>query len=804
MARIFKSVLAGLVSASALSGQAAAAQPEPAASQPSAAQPEQEKVGAGEPASTDPAQPSAPADNAGADIIVTAQRRSETLERSPVAVSVVTQEALQERAIVTETDLQIAVPGLTVKTGQNENQLNFSLRGQTVDPFSSSRPSVLPYFNEVQVGGVGGTALYDLESVQVLKGPQGTLFGRNSTGGAVLYTSARPTKTLGGYAVARLGNYDARQFEGAINLPLAEDSALLRVAGFLQRRDGYQLNLFRNERLGEVSRESVRLSLSLRPTGTISNDLVVDYGHSDGKSLSSVVYNVLPLGAPAFVPFNFLFSPAVDAVFGPGSYARYLAAHPNADPQGLIAFAEKQRQRGPYVVNVDAPNFYRQKKWILSNITAIELGPDTTLKNVLGYVRSRFQGAGEFDGTPFGGDANGPEGRGGLIKQFSEELQLVGNTFGGRLEYVAGLYYLHETDDTRSQSIIFDFSPVSPPVEQINNGKFTNKNYAGYAQGTFDLGIGGLKATLGARYTIEKTKFVRAADDTYVTNPLPSYDFDQRRTFKKLSWTLGLENQITPNLLLYGKSRSSFRSGGFNYFAPPTQGFGSAAGGAYRPEDAIDIELGAKFRGRLGNMPTRATLAAYHMWVDDIQRVFYASIFGNLAAITVNVPEAQITGFEFDASIDPTEWLTLGGGVNYTNARFTDNVVEVVGNPRAEFDTYPDTPKWSGVFFADVEVPVTSRLTANLRGDVYAQTHTFFSSTAKSLTLGARIPGYALVNLRAGIGDQEAGWSLAAIAKNVFDKTYYTGGVGFANIFSLNTVVPGEPRTWLIEARYRF
>jgi iron complex outermembrane recepter protein len=203
-------------------------------------------------------------------------------------------------------------------------------------------------------------------------------------------------------------------------------------------------------------------------------------------------------------------------------------------------------------------------------------------------------------------------------------------------------------------------------------------------------------------------------------------------------------------------------------------------------------------------MPARASLAAYHMWVEDIQRVFYASIFGNLAAITVNVPEAQITGFELDASVDPTEWLTLGGGLTYTNARFTDNVVEVVGNPRAEFDTYPDTPKWSGSFFADVAVPLTSRLTANLRGDLYAQTHTFFSSTAKSLTQGARIPGYALVNLRAGIGDQQAGWSLAAIVKNVFDKTYYTGGVGFANIFSLNTVVPGERRTALVEARFRF
>ena len=634
---------------------------------------------------------------AGSDIIVTAQRRSETLERTPVAVSVVSAETLVEKAITTETDLQTAVPGLTVKTGQNENQLNFSLRGQSVDPFSSSRPSVLPYFNEVQVGGVGGTALYDLGSVQVLKGPQGTLFGRNATGGAVLYTSAKPTDQFGGYIVGRIGNFDARHLEGALNLPLGEIAAL-RVAGQIQRRDGFQRNLFRDERLGEVRRENVRVSLSLRPSDSLTNDFVADYGHSDGNSLTSVVYNVLPLGSPAFVPFNFLFSPAVDAVFGPGAWARYLAAHPNADPQGLIAFADKQRARGPYVANVDSPNYYRQKKWIVSNVTTLELGESTSLKNIFGFVQTRFQGAGEFDGTPFGGDANGPDGRGGTIRQFSDEFQILGNAFDRRLDYVAGVYLSHETDQTRSQSIIFDFSPVSAPIEQINNGKFTNRTIAGYAQGTFTL-VGNLRATLGARYTSENVKFVRASDDTYVVNPLPVYNFNQDRTFSKLSWTIGLENQVNSNLLVYAKTRRSFRSGGFNYFAPPTEGFGNATGGAYQPEVATDIELGAKFRGDLGGAPARLNLAAYNMWVKDIQRVFYAQIFGNLAAITVNVPRAKITGVELDGSIDPTEWLSLGGSVNYTDARFTSNLVRVIGNPEVAFGPFPDVAKWSGGAF---------------------------------------------------------------------------------------------------------
>ena len=752
--------------------------------------------------STENAQPDNE-DYSASDIIVTAQRKSEALERAPVAVSVVTQEVLAQKAILSESDLQTALPGLTVKTGQNENQLNFSLRGQTVDPFSSSRPSVLPYFNEVQVGGVGATAIYDLSSVQVLKGPQGTLFGRNATGGAVLYTSAKPTNDFGGYITGRAGNFNAWQIDGAVNIPVVDDKVLLRVAAFVQRRNGFQYNQFRDERLGEVRRENARLSLTLKPTAGFTNDLVVDFGRSDGRSLSSVVYNVLPLGSPAFVPFNFLFSPAVDAVFGDGSWSAYLAANPKVDPNGLLSFAETQKARGPYVVNVDAPNFYRQRKSVVSNVSTVDLGDNAQLKNIFGYVRTKFSGAGEFDGTPFGGDANGPDGRAGLIKQLSNELQVLGNGFDDRLDYVAGVYYSHETDNTRSQSIIFDLSPVSAPIEQINNGKFTNETIAGYAQATLTI-VGNLRATAGVRYTSENVKFVRAADDTYVTNPRPEYNFDQDRTFKKLAWTLGLENQVDANLLVYAKSRRSFRSGGFNYFAPPTEGFGNATGGTYRPEVATDVELGVKYRGNAGNMPIRLGLAAYNMWVKDIQRAFYAQIFGNLAAITVNVPKAEITGIELDGSIEPAQWLTLGGSLNYTNARFTDNLVEVVGNPAALFDTYPDTPKWSGAVFVDIKAPINDRLIANLRSDVYSQSFNYFSSTAKSLTEGARIPAYTLVNLRAGISDDDSGWSLAAIVKNAFNKTYFTGGVGFANIFSLNTAVPGEPRTWLVEARYKF
>jgi len=153
------------------------------------------------------ATPAPAADNGVQEIIVTAQRRNESLSKTPVSVSVISADTLAKAQVTSEQDLRMATPGLSVRASTSSNQLNYSLRGQSQDAFSGTRPGVLPYINEVQIGGSGGsTAFYDLQSVQVLKGPQGTLFGRSATGGAVLFTTAKPTDQFGGYISGLYGN----------------------------------------------------------------------------------------------------------------------------------------------------------------------------------------------------------------------------------------------------------------------------------------------------------------------------------------------------------------------------------------------------------------------------------------------------------------------------------------------------------------------------------------------------------------------------------------------------------------------
>jgi iron complex outermembrane receptor protein len=156
------------------------------------------------------------------EIVVTARRLKEDLEKVPVAVVALSTRALIEQHVTNEQELQTAAPGLLTVASTSTNQLAFSIRGQALDAYSFTSPTVLAYFDEFQTGGTSSTTFFDLQSVQVLKGIQGTLFGRNTTGGAVLYTSTQPGKELEGYFNYTAGNFNEQKVEGAVTIPLAE------------------------------------------------------------------------------------------------------------------------------------------------------------------------------------------------------------------------------------------------------------------------------------------------------------------------------------------------------------------------------------------------------------------------------------------------------------------------------------------------------------------------------------------------------------------------------------------------------
>ena len=754
------------------------------------------------------------------EIVVTAQRRSENLERTPVAVSVLSGDTLDKQEITTETDLRTTAPGLSVRSTSNSNQLNYVIRGQSLDAFSNNRPGVLPYVDEVQVGGAGtASSFYDLASIQVLKGPQGTLFGRNATGGAVLFTTQQPTNDFGGYVTVRAGNYDSRQFEGALNVPIVNDKVLLRVAGFSQVREGYQYNLYTNSRVGDIDRYGFRGTLTVNFTDSIKNVLVADYSRYTGAGTSAVLWNTnSKIGA---IPATLLYAGGAtsDAVFTglalaagappgtslAGAWAAYVASHPTTNPNGLASVLANQRASGPFTVNFDGPDSNAARNLIFSDISTFDITENMQIKNIAGHTQLDSNTDYDADGTPYDIDDNFNVNN---TRQTSDELQLLGKTLGDKLSYVGGIYYSDERTTIHLGSALLGLPPFVPPTPQHNDYTGTNKTLAEYTQGTYDLteatGVQGLGFTLGARHTSEKIGSDLLPTATgyaeVLANPTTEA-VDQSKTFNNVSWTVGLQDQLNSDSLVYVVSRRSYKNGGYNGTLTPVVGPGSVGGNGYLTETDTDVELGLKFQGSIATLPTRFNAAIFNQWITNDQRVAYTVVFGAPAPISVNVPKAEVSGVELDGQISPFSWLSLGASYEYTDGRFTSNVVSILGTPQI-FGTYPDTPKSMATLYSDVTIPVRDGLAVVVHGDLYDQTAIAYSSTA-NLNPGAILPGYAVTDFRVSL-EAKQGWSVSAVVKNAFNRVYYAGGIAAAQLFQFNTAIPGDPRTASLELHYKF
>jgi iron complex outermembrane receptor protein len=748
------------------------------------------------------------------EVVVTARRRSESLERVPVAVAVLSGSQLVTEGVSSQTDLQTAVPGLTVRQTENQNQFNYSIRGQSVDSFSNSRPAVLPYLNDVQVSTNGASSLYDLDSVQVLKGPQGTLFGRNATGGAVLFSTAKPTNEFGGFATFRTGNYDLREGQAAVNIPLVSDKVLLRLAGDIDDEDGYQRNIYYGSNLGAQQRRSIRATLLVRPNDQFENTTVYEYDNAGGNNVGLVLYSAYQCGSshngvPLATSAACLYGPTLDKAIGvPGAWHAYLAAHPKAPSGGLAAYAAQQNAMGPYVSNLDYPTSHSAHSNYVANTTTYDVTPDMRIKNILGIASSDSRDLEDLDGSPYTIEEQlnsiGQIGNGVNIRQGSDEMQLLGKMLNHNLDYIVGIYYAVQTDKNYQDLDPFDLTPVLPPPSRSDaDYQVRDATEAVYMQGTYALGdltgLNGLSATAGYRYSWEQLRF----------NQLPlSQNFgapNERAKFSHPSWQVGLESQLNHDLLVYVESRGSWRGGGFNGAAPPVLATASGGGNLFDPETTHDVEVGIKYEGTAFGKPTLLNVALYNQWIDNIQRVVYLTINGTVSAVTANIPSATVRGVEIDARTSPANWLEIGGNVAFTDAQFTNASVELFSQV-ATFGPYADTPRVSGSAFALVRLPYFRDMgDMSLRGEVYAQTNQYFSSQNNTVSPDTGFGGYSLWNFRYDWRNiARTNLTASGFVKNATNKIYYVGGLAQGAAFGSNAALPGVPRTFGVELNYKF
>jgi iron complex outermembrane recepter protein len=753
------------------------------------------------------------------EIIVTARRRDESLSRVPISITAFAPSQLEERTITSQEDLQSAVPGLTVRSTNNSNDLNYSIRGQTVDAFSTSSPGVLPYINDVQVNTGGTSLIYDLGSLQVLKGPQGTLFGRNTTGGAVLFNSATPGNQFGGYFTERLGDYNLRETVAAVDLPLVDDKALLRVAGDTKRRDGYVTNLYDDTKLGQVVQDSVRTTLLLRPIEKLDITTMLQYNDSGGNNANGgvfsvygpggTVYSVLSPGGyrPNQGPLNTAVAGLYTPAIGAATWAAYLAAHPKADPLGVISYVGTQAANGPYTVDENDPNFHSGTDDIVTNTAKYTLSDHSQIKNIFGFVKSETVDAVDLDGTPYGiYTYAAPNGTGLEYKrqQWSDELQWSGDVLNDALTYITGFYAADQKIQTDNHFGAFDLLPLAPVSEAEHFFQTGDQQWAWFAQAGYNLseltGVNGLTFNTGFRWTHDEFELQRLPGDAYYPTP------DQSTSASKPSWLVGLDYQVTDGLMLYVTQRGSWRTGGITGQGPPKLATAAEGGDVYLPETTTDVEVGAKFRGNIWGIPVTVNFDAYNQWIKNLQRVIYVTINGQLETLTANIPKAQVSGFEVDAVANLTTWLQVGANLADTDARYTDGRVDYATfDIVANYDTFADTPQWTGSAFAQVHSNFEHIAEVVLRADVYAQNYFYFTNLGGNVNPGARIPGYSLTNLRLELNRiKDSQMSVSLYGRNVLNRAYYTGGLATGNSAGINIGNVGEPRMFGVELNYKF
>jgi iron complex outermembrane receptor protein len=765
------------------------------------------------------------------EIVVTARRQNEYLEKVPVAVDALSTSALAEQHVTNEQELQTAVPGLLTVAATSTNQLAFSIRGQALDAFSYTSPTVLAYFDELQTGGTSSTTFFDLQSVQVLKGPQGTLFGRNATGGAVLYTTTQPGKELEGYLIYTAGNFNEQKLEGAVTIPLAE-WASVRIAAEDEHRDGYEHNIYLNVDEGSIDNRNFRGTLLLTPLDALQNTTTIQYGRQGGDSGATKIMSANANCPPS--PQCAAAELFPSGVLTGGTYPSKLASY-----NGLFNFIAMGGKQPFWNVwnDGDAEHDAQLKEAV--NKTTYTMNPDLSIKNIVGYNQVVSHDRTDTDGSPFQivttGAIGGPNVEGILYstKQYSEELQLSGTAFAERLNYLVGGYYERDNEGENIPlnigcgSIAFPANAKNPAGCEVPGGfryNFENEeeSRALFGQATYEF-IDNLKATAGFRETWEYINF-RYVDDGSVpkdAHQLAGVPLPPTLSAREPSWTLGLDYQLTPETLLYIAQRGGFRVGGFNGTSIVRTSTGAIKIDSFRPEIARDLELGIKYAGRLGKFPVRIDADVYEERVRDAQRVVYAGV----ASFTVNADKTQVDGIELDALIDLTSWLQVGIDYAYTDARYADGgthftqvdaVTGAINHRTVILGPYGDAPRNTGSLYLRVAHNLPNSLgQLVVRQDIYSQSYFYYSNLAASVNVppngigpldpNTKISGYTLLNARVEWNDI-AGSRVraAAYVRNMLNKQYEVGGVGLGAVVGVDYVILGTPRMAGLEVGLRF
>jgi iron complex outermembrane receptor protein len=739
------------------------------------------------------------------DIVVTARRRSESLQNVPISVTAFSGAALAQARIATSQDLAGHVPSLVVApTGITRNAESFTIRGQGAT-FGAS-PGVVTYFSEVPLpqnnytGAQGGTPMfYDLNNLQVLKGPQGTLFGRNTTGGAVLVEPKHPTNNLGGYAQVQLGNLADREAQAAINVPVIDDRLLVRIAGDYEKRAGFTHDLTSGERLDNRNKYGGRIGVTWKPTDTIENYFVGYYSYSRDNGTGTVLSGVNP------TVLNAIFA-GIGGCAGLGS------------PDCFQSVVDAQNARGPRHVALSTLPYDRTVAGGLADTLSWKLGDTLNLRNIFSFSRLRDTYRVDYDGSPLQLDdiatPKNVESTDGQV--ITEELQLQGTSVDKRLTYVIGGYYERDKPvGPQSQTGIVFFTPSTSSSFEKRESK------ALYGQFTYDLGgiipaLDNLKFTGGVRYTHD----TQQGFSDYIFDKVTS------GSSKVPTWTAGLDYRLSRHVLIYGKASRGYKQGGFSALAV------DPLHATFEPEYVTTFEGGAKTDFRVFGRPARVNADYYYSKYTDIQRTGGDSnvIGGQTVAgsATYNAGRAHIQGVEVEATIAPFDGFELSANYSYTDAKY-DSYQLAISQPQLDCGglvspfalpgarvsptanlaciPFQFAPKHQGSATATYTLPLRAEAgKLSISANVSYMDKIYAAPTAVPVAEPfATLGSYTLLGFNVDWnGVMGRPFDLSFFMKNATNKTYRISNYAVYSQLGFTQDIYGEPRTFGFRLRYHF
>jgi iron complex outermembrane receptor protein len=795
------------------------------------------------------------------EIVVTARKREEGLQNTPIAVSAFDARDLRAAGVLTMRDLSTAVPGLVFNEAGNKAPIIFIRGIGQKESIASLDPTVGVYLNGIYIPRTDAQMLdtVDTQSVQVLRGPQGTLFGKNTTGGAILVTTRSPnTDEFSGEAWTRLGNFGRRDAKLSVNIPLTSETLSMRAALNSVKRDGYLDNVAGDRDYGDEDRVAATARVLWTPTRDFSADAFFYLSKQNENGLGTNCLFVNPNGNLS------------GQLVYPGSG--------NATTDFRTSCNQSEAAADDRKVSMTDKSAFR----ITNQMMALTLGWDlgaVELKSITGYGHQQdIVIEDDQDGAAIEALQNGTLTINNYLRaggvdvgdevrnQLSQEFDLVGTAFDESLSYTVGLFYSYETMDNSpytqaigpgtfslsTASLLLPNTALGPHKMLATQSDLESETSALFAQGTYDF-TDWFQLTLGARYTQEKRKrdlrvyevdFPVLAQRTGATlagstinygtianfnNAYQSYlnggftipfklDATKRdeETFNKFTPAItasfvNLENYLGWNhldsMLVYFTVSEGFKSGGLEPKGTDIKQFD--------PEKLRNYELGTKidtFDHRL-----RVNAAFYYMDYDDIQvRIAEAGTGPTEILLSIdNAGKATIAGAELEVSAVPVDNLTLAVALNYTHASYDEfTTTEVFVDPGQLVPTTHDidrsseplggTPEKTASFMINYDINTRSigtlspRLTVYYRDEVYIG----LDSSAPQYSESTLDP-YALLNARLNWAPDRR-WNVAAFVDNVTDKQYYQGGFAVTQALGAAIVVQGAPRTYGAEVSYEF